>query len=172
MKRRDTDGAVDCGSGHRIAAVRQERGLSRLQLARRSGLSRRPIAAFEEGTAVPTASELAAVSGACGVGPDEIVRPELDARVAAGVVVSGADGELRGQAASDALLREYRSMLLELRRVSAIAPISLRQDDLTELAKALGGTPELIEARLIELLGTDTQSASEMRATMLPSLPS
>ena len=169
MKRRDTDGAVDSGSCHRIAAVRQERGLSRSQLARKSGLSRRQIAAFEEATTVPTASELAAVSRACGVSPDEIMRPELDARVVAGVVESGADGELRGQAASDALLREYLSMLLELRRVAALAPISLRQDDLTELAKALGGTPELIEARLIELVETDTQSASELRVTMLSS---
>ena len=162
MKRRETDGTADHGSDLDIAAVRLEHGLSRMQLARKSRLSRRQIAAFEEGTAVPTANELAAIAEACGVDADEIVRPELDVAVVAGVVAKSADGEVRGQAASDALLREYLSMLLELRKASEIAPVSLRQDDLTELAAALGGTPEAIKARLIELLGADTRDASEM----------
>ena len=162
MKRSETDETADHGCDLHLAAIRREHGLSRMQLARKSGLSRRRIAAFEEGTEVPTATELAAIAGACGVDADELVGPELDVAVVAGVVVGSANGEVRGQAASDALLREYLSMLLELRKASEIAPVSLRQDDLTELATALGGTPEAIKARLIELLGADTRDASEM----------
>jgi transcriptional regulator with XRE-family HTH domain len=151
MKRRATDPAVPAGPGPRIKAVRTEHGLSRSQLARASGLRRHDIAAFEEGTAVPTASDLGAIAVACGVGAADLLRPRMDP-------------------AFDALLREYLSMVLELRRASTIPAVSLRQEDLTELAKALGGTPELIEARLIELLGTDAEGASELRAAMLPSL--
>jgi transcriptional regulator with XRE-family HTH domain len=72
--------------------------------------------------------------------------------------------------APDALLREYLSMLLELRDTQRISPTSLRQEDLSELAAALGGTPEAIEARLMELLGTDEQEAWQLRTTILPSL--
>jgi len=72
--------------------------------------------------------------------------------------------------APDALLREYLSMLLELRDTQRISPTSLRQEDLSELATALGGTPEAIEARLMELLGTDEQEAWQLRTTILPSL--
>jgi transcriptional regulator with XRE-family HTH domain len=151
MKRRATDSAVPAGPGSRITAVRTEHGLSRSQLARASGLRRQDIAAFEEGTAVPTTSDFGAIAVACGVGATDLVRPRIDP-------------------AFDALLREYISMVLELRQASTIPPVSLRQEDLTELAKALGGTPELIEARLIELLGTDAAGASEMREAMLPSL--
>jgi hypothetical protein len=94
---------------------------------------------------------LSALAVACDVAPSELAQPEPDA-------------------AFDALLREYLSMLLELRQASTIAPVSLRQDDLSELATALGGTPERIEARLVELLGTDAAGASEMRAVLLPSI--
>ena len=102
---------------------------------------------------MPTTSDLGAIAVACGIGATDLVRPQIDP-------------------AFDALLREYISMVLELRRASTIPAVSLRQEDLTELAKALGGTPELIEARLIELLGTDAEGASEMREAMLPSLTS
>jgi len=162
MKRRDTDGTVERRPDHRIATVRLACGLSRSQLARKSGVSRRKLAEFERGAAVPTASELAAVAEACGVGRDEIARPTLDVAAVANGVGNGSSSEIRSEAASDALLREYLSMLLELRKASEIAPVSLRQDDLAELAAALGGTPEAIKARLVELLGTDSRGASEM----------
>jgi len=149
MKPHEADPAAQPAPG-RLEAVRLDRGWSRSQLARRSGVRRRDIAAFEQGTATPTAKDLAAFAVALGVAPEDLARPQPDT-------------------AFDALLREYLSMLLELRQASTIAPVSLRQDDLTELAKALGGAPERIEARLIELLGTDAQGASEMRAALLPS---
>ena len=154
MKRRASESGSDSsaqGLGRRIEAARADHGWTRAQLARRAGISRRDLAAFEQGTSAPTASQLSALAVACDVAPSELAQPEPDA-------------------AFDALLREYLSMLLELRQASTIAPVSLRQDDLSELATALGGTPERIEARLVELLGTDAAGASEMRAVLLPSL--
>jgi hypothetical protein len=72
--------------------------------------------------------------------------------------------------AQDALLREYLAMVLELRDAPDMAPASIRQDDLSELARALGGNPEAIESRLVELLGTDSAQAWELRTTLWPYL--
>lgn len=90
--------------------------------------------------------------------------------IAEGVTSNRATGELQGEAAFDALLREYLSMVLELRNSREAAPSSIRQDDLCELARALGGTPEAIEVRLMQLLGTDQHNAWQVRSTILPSL--
>ena len=54
-------------------------------------------------------------------------------------------------------------MVRDLRGTSAIPPSSLRHDDLTELGRVLGGTPEAIEARLVELLTTDLPDAQRLR---------
>ena len=60
-------------------------------------------------------------------------------------------------------------MVQELRQAQGLPLSSLRQHDLSELAIALGGTPEAIEARLIELLDTDRRHAEQLRASIMPS---
>jgi hypothetical protein len=60
-------------------------------------------------------------------------------------------------------------MVLDLRSLAPEQLTSIRQDDLTELARALGGTPEAIETRLTQLLGTTDGSAAALRASILPS---
>jgi transcriptional regulator with XRE-family HTH domain len=164
MNRPEADASSSRATDHRIEAVREERGLTRSQLARRSGVSRRKLAAFESGAAVPSPAELAAVAQACGVGADAIATPAPDATGVARNASSGSPGEIRGQVASDALLHEYLTMLKELRRASAIAPVSLRESDIAELATALGRTPEAVKARLVELLATHDADTSEVLA--------
>lgn len=144
--------------------------MSRAGLASASGLTRKQITAFERGKSSLSEQELTALAEACDVEVGALAPPGYNLAVAVGVLSNGAPGELRGQAALDALLREYLSMVVELRDGRDAPPSSLRQDDLSELARALGGTPEAIEARLIELLGTDEQEAWQLRATILPSL--
>ena len=65
-------------------------------------------------------------------------------------------------------------MIYELRRVPPGAPIPLRQPDLAALADALGGTPESIETRLMQLGGVSHEEAVRLRSMILPplSLPS
>jgi transcriptional regulator with XRE-family HTH domain len=155
----DIHATISAGE-HRIAAVREECGLTRSQLARRSGVSRRRLAAYENGTAEPSPGELAAVAAACGVGADQIAAPAPAPAVVAGIVISGSAERLRGPVASDALLRAYLSMLLELRRTSEIPAASLREADIAELATAIGRTPEAVKARLVELPENDERDTT------------
>ncbi len=72
------------------------------------------------------------------------------------------------------MLREYLSMIAELREVPPGGTTPLRQPDLAALADALGGTPESIETRLVQLTGVSHEEAVRLRSMILPprSLPS
>lgn len=50
-------------------------GISRTELARRAGMSKHTIAAYERGTRVPTLQYAAALADALGTSLDEMVRP-------------------------------------------------------------------------------------------------
>jgi transcriptional regulator with XRE-family HTH domain len=151
--------------GDQLRRLREVRGLSRRQLARKSGVRRRTIAAIERGRYTPALDELDAIAKAVDVEPETLT----PAPVVEFTLVTGADGGVRGQDAFDALLREYLAMVVDLRSGNHADPDSLRQGDLSQLALALGGTPEAIEARLMQLLGSDEHEASELRAAIAPS---
>ncbi|MET0627404.1 MAG: helix-turn-helix transcriptional regulator [Acidimicrobiia bacterium] len=159
------------GLGRNLAAARLAGGLSHHDLARATGIGRRRVRAIERGAVVPTAPELEALSDACGVTPTDLVPPGSNLRLLGGRERGTSTGDpLQGQQALDALLREYISMVLELRNADRLPVVTLRQEDLTELARALGGSPEAIEARLIELIGTDAEGAHDVRSAILPSV--
>lgn len=169
MKRDRGQRATPDGGGDQLRQLRRTKGLSRGQLADSSGLSRRKIASFERGRASLSEEDLSALAAACEVEVGAIAPPGYKLAVNAGASADGAINELQGAAALDALLREYVSMVLELRDSPQGLSASLRQDDLYELARALGGTPEAIEARLMELLGADEHEAWQLRTTIVPS---
>jgi len=85
---------------------------------------------------------------------DALDPPRLRLAVAAHPVSDPGAGWLEGDAALDALLEEYVAMLAELRGSTRVPASSLREDDLAELARVVGATPEAIETRLTELLET------------------
>jgi transcriptional regulator with XRE-family HTH domain len=151
--------------GDHIRRLREMRGLSRRQLARKSGVRRSTVAAIERGRHTPTLDELDAIAEAVDVEPETLT----PAPVVEFTLATGAGGGVRGQDAFDALLREYLAMVVDLRSGTRAEPDSLRQGDLSQLALALGGTPEAIEARLMQLLGSDEHEASELRAAIVPS---
>ena len=124
--------------------------------SRSTGLHARRMAAIERGRAAPSDDELVAIADACGVDATSLVPPQTSAHFE----------ELGSGPAMDALLREYLAMVIELRNAPLTA-MTLRDTDLSELAKALGGTPAAIEARLRELLGADEFVASDLRETLL-----
>ena len=155
--------------GPRLQGLRRSSGMTHAQLARSSGLSRRRVASIERGKTTLSAADISALADACGVDVDVLTQPEFRFVGTGGVVSVGGD-ELQGEAATDALLREYVSMVIELRAFRELSAAGLRQADLSELAHALGGTPAAIEARLIQLLGTDKEQAWRVRAAISPSL--
>jgi transcriptional regulator with XRE-family HTH domain len=167
-------GRRDQGSGEfgaRLEEVRREQRLSRRRLAAACKLSPRRLRAFEKGEAAPTEPELDRLARCLDVEVVTLWRSDDGPTVAAGMAADVTVGDLRGEAASDALLCEYLMMVRELRgsQVDTDAP-ALRQDDLSELADALGGSPEAIEARLKDLLTTNDADARALRSLILPSL--
>ena len=61
-------------------------------------------------------------------------------------------------------------MIYELRNLPPDSAIPLRESDLSTLADALGGTPEAIESRLVELIGVNRDEAARLRAMIAPPL--
>jgi transcriptional regulator with XRE-family HTH domain len=155
-----------------LAAVRRAAERSRGQISEATGLSRRTVRALESGRQIPSDSEVEALAEALGVEPSEILRA---ASASAGVRAKKQRKKRRRATVrqrdddSDRLLREYISMVRELRDAQRVSAVTLREHDLSELAKALGGTPEAIEARLMELLDTDHEQAERLRTDIVPS---
>jgi transcriptional regulator with XRE-family HTH domain len=154
--------------GQSLGDARRRAGLSAGQLGRLAGLGRRRVADLERGADEPNDRELGALAQACGVSVFDLLPPGHNLRVLVHDPTSGAS-EANGAEALDALLREYLSMVVELRSGNAVTVPSLRHDDLAVLAANLGGTPEAIEARLVELLGSGHGDARALRAMILPS---
>jgi transcriptional regulator with XRE-family HTH domain len=157
----------DSDFGPSLRAVRERAGLSPRKLAKSSGVDVRRITELERSAAPPTDRELGALAQACRVSVFDLLPPGY-VGVLAHDDACGAH-EVRGAEASDALLREYLSMVLELRSNRVVTAPTLRHDDLVELAAALGDTPEAIEVRLVALLDTDAADADAIRSMILPS---
>src|SRR5262245_20953383 len=156
--------ATDLRLGASLRRAREVRGLSELQAARATGVRRRRIAAFEHGDATPSDAELSSFARAYMVSVDELIPAGHDFAV----VGIDAGSAVRGDEARDALLREYVSMVLQLRGGSGLQPSSLRHDDLRELAAALGGSADAIEAKLVDLLDADPTTARTARVSLFP----
>ena len=82
--------------------------------------------------------------------------------------VSGASRALRSNDPhADEVLKSYLGLLYELRDTSPGAWIPLRDEHLDSLADILGGDPDAIEHRLVELMDVDREEAAAMRAVLL-----
>ena len=163
--------------GRHLRQVRKQQGLSRSVVARSAGLTRRELAAYERGRLEVPESDLWCLAGSCGVDVSDLlprreslhISPDLST-----IGVGDAVRRLREPAEPDELLREYVSMIYELRNLPPGSHVPLRQADLAALADALGGTPENIEQRLMQVVGVSHDEAARLRSMILPplSLPS
>ena len=149
---RQTEHTANADVGERLRQLRRTLGKSRGQLARASALTRRQVAAFERGKSSLSEADLRTLAEACGVDVDELAPRNLRLALAAHALSDQGAVQLEGEAARDALLREYVLMLVDLRGSVDVPASSLRQDDLEELARVVGGTPAAIEERLTYLL--------------------
>lgn len=165
MARHDPTNDLASALGKNLADRRLAIGFSPQELARASGLRKRQILGFERGRELPSDLELIALADA--------LDSETAELVPAGYhfvhVRDGDDPARRSEVAVDALLREYLSMLLELRNVRTLPLSTVRHDDLVELAEALGGAPDAIEAKIAALLETDPAWAHAAREAIFPS---
>lgn len=159
--------------GRHLRQVRRKQGLSRAEVARSAGLTRRELTAYERGRIDVPESDLWCLAGSCGVDVSELL-PSRDPLHVSSDLSSLAVGDsirhLREPGEPDGLLREYLAMIYELRNLPPGSRVPLREPDLMALADALGGTPEAIEQKLVELIGASREEAARLRAMILPPL--
>jgi transcriptional regulator with XRE-family HTH domain len=156
--------------------VRKAKGLSRAEVARSAGLTRRELAAYERGKVPIPESDLWCLAGSCGVDISELLPQRNGLHIGSdlgALTVGESVRRLRAGVTSDAVLREYLAMIYELRSLPPGTRPPMREEDLATLADALGGTPDAIEARLHELIGATREEAARLRGMILPprSLP-
>ncbi|MEX2267965.1 MAG: helix-turn-helix domain-containing protein [Acidimicrobiia bacterium] len=157
--------------GRQLRHVRRKQGLSRSEVARSAGLTRRELAAYERGRTDVPESDLWCLAGSCGVDVAELLPNRAPVKVSSDLsllAIGDSIRYLRNPTDDDEMLREYLAMIYELRNLPPGSRIPLRERDLMALADALGGTPERIEARLIELIGMSHEEASRLRVMILP----
>jgi transcriptional regulator with XRE-family HTH domain len=167
------DGPSSRQLGRHLKQIRRKQGLSRAEVARSAGLTRRELGAYERGSVDVPESDLWCLAGSCGVDVSELL-PSRDPLHVSSDLSSLAVGDsirhLRGPTEPDGLLREYLSMIYELRNLPPGSRVPLREPDLMTLADALGGTPDAIEQKLTELIGASREEAARLRAMILPPL--
>ncbi len=118
-------------------------------------------------------SDLWCLAGSCGVDVGELLPNRAALQVGSdlsSLTVGNSIRHLRASQERDGMLREYLSMIYELRNLPPGSRVPLREPDLATLADALGGTPDAIEARLHELIGASREEAARLRAMILPPL--
>jgi transcriptional regulator with XRE-family HTH domain len=152
-----------------LAELRRAADKSRAQIAEATGLSRRTVRSLEQGRHIPSDAEVETLAEALGTQPSEVLRAVSSSATARKNKRKRKRAVVRQGSEADRLLLEYISMVQELRDAQRVSALTLREHDLSELAKALGGTPDAIEARLMQLLDTDRAHAEQLRADILPS---
>jgi transcriptional regulator with XRE-family HTH domain len=138
----------------RVTAARIVAGLSRPDLARAAHMEARRLDLVETGHAAPSESELRQLAAACGVEYGELIPPGYHLTLAIGAAVLGARAHTTDED-QDRFLREYLRTVMELRR-TPVKLASIREEDIGELARVLGTTPEAVHARLGRIVASLT----------------
>lgn len=156
-------------TGERLRSLREHHGISRKEAARRAGISRHTLAAYERGRPVPEAVA-ACLARSYGISPGELVPSRSPSRleVRDGSLVAGeARRSLPPQASPDDVLDHYLGLIRDVRGATESDDLPLRDADLDALADFLGGTPKAIERRLVELIQCSKEEARALQRAIL-----
>lgn len=173
-----TEGVPAARVGERLVQARRNAGLGRWRAARTARVARTSLARIERGRMQPPDGTLIALCRAYDVTLTWLIpeRSGNEVRVGAGLIeVAGRSRVLGGSggvgdgddAAVGAVLASYLAIVRELRGVAAGGVVSLRDEDLVALARALGDTPSEIEARLVDLMKLSRDEARAVRRELL-----
>jgi transcriptional regulator with XRE-family HTH domain len=136
----------------RVSSARIVAGLSRAELARAAHMEPRRLEQVETGHAAPSEAELRQVAAACGVEYGELIPPGYHLTLAIGAAVLGTRTHATDEE-RDRFLREYLRTVMELRR-TPVKLSSIREEDVTELARVLGVAPVDVHRRLGYIVAT------------------
>jgi len=153
--------------GRALAAARDDAGRSQLAVARAAGLPWRTLRAIEAGRQSIDPMAFRAIAAVLDVDVRAVLAPHRVLRVdteAATITVGERSQDLPAEAGEREILRAYLQLVRELRNRAPEEPLPLREDDLEQLAGALGGTPSAIEASLVELIDIEAAEAAQLRS--------
>lgn len=157
-------------TGDRLRAARERLGLSKSEAARRVGLTRRELAAYEKGRWRVPETTMARLAHTYGLPTGEVVPSRSASRLEVEndhVAAGEAERVLPDDATPDEVLGEYLDLVRELRGLGENDRLPLRDADLAVLAEALGGDPERIESRLVELINCTREEAQAIRRALM-----
>lgn len=157
-------------TGDRLRAARERLGLSKREAARRVGLTRRELAAYEKGRWRVPETTMARLAHTYGLPTGEVVPSRSSSRLAVDddhMTAGEAERALPDNATPDEILGEYLDLVRDLRGLGEDDHLPLRDADLAVLAEALGGAPERIESRLVELINCTREEAQAIRRTLM-----
>lgn len=152
--------------GRRIRILRADAGLTVGDLARQLSTSRRQVWSWERGRQPVPEGARRAIADVLGQPVTALVPDRAGSQVA---VEAGSIrvGGVRRPTEPDQLLPSYLEMVYTLRGVRRGEPLSLRDEDLDALSRALGSRPEVIEERLLDLIACTEEEAADLRALIM-----
>lgn len=157
-------------TGDRLRSARERLGLSKSEAAGRVGLTRRELAAYEKGRWRVPETTMARLAHTYGLATGEVVPSRSASRLEVDddhVAAGEAERVLPDDATPDEILGEYLDLVRELRGLGEDDRLPLRDADLAVLAEALGGAPERIESRLVELINCTREEAQAIRRALV-----
>jgi transcriptional regulator with XRE-family HTH domain len=170
-----TEGVPTGRVGERLVQARREAGMGRWRASRVAQISRANLVRMERGRMRPPDGTLIALCRTYDVAVSWLVPERSGNEVVVGAgrievagrtrVLTGGHGD--GERAVEAVLASYLAIVRELRGVGAGGVVSLRDEDLVALARALGDTPSEIEARLVDLMKLSREEARAVRRELL-----
>jgi transcriptional regulator with XRE-family HTH domain len=153
--------------GTLLRAARKQTGSTRREVARRIGTTTADLRRYERGDS-PVPTRLIPALAEC-------YGEELTAQLATRApiqlddrrIVVGTESRSLESDDADEMLGKYVEIVARLRSSQPGEPIALRADDLVALSSALGQDSELVEARIVELLGCTSFEAHSLHSEML-----
>lgn len=153
--------------GTLMRAARKRAGMKRRAAAKRAGISADDLRRYERGDARVPAAVCARLADVYGADLAAHVPVRVPLQLHEHWLVAADALQPVGSTRPEDVLQGYAALLRRLRGARPGEPLPLRAADLAALSGALGGTPEDVERRIVELLGCSPEEASQLRAELL-----
>lgn len=153
--------------GRLLHAARRRRGLTLRSAARKTGIDRSILAAYERGLAAVAEEHLAVLASTYGGSVAGLTGARDVVRVEGTSISAGGRVRVLASQAGDAVLDGYVDLIRELRGAAPGDPLPLRTADLEALAEAIGSDVDDVEARIVEILGCTPEQAAAIHRELL-----
>lgn len=156
--------------GEHLRGLRERRGLPRRRVARSVGVGWTSVASWELGRRHVPASTAPDLARLYDVEVEDLRPPRRPSPIRVtreAVSVGEVQRPLEGEPDVESVLERYLDAVYALRGLRRADDLALRDEDVEELAAALGDEPEEIERRLMQLVRCTREEARTLRKALL-----